>query len=145
MQPSCTLLLIGGMASLHIKESKIFNHPSFIVKANMLPSLGLFKSIPCPLYPNCSRNPCFYLHKTQRADDGRPSEQIKRQKLAPEAAKKAASPASSSSSPSSSIGKAAPTTAKGKTIVPSMTRAILTEICLQRPRQLQKQDLSHQH
>ncbi|GAN03350.1 rexo1 protein [Mucor ambiguus] len=81
----------------------------------MLPSLGLFKSIPCPLYPNCSRNPCFYSHKTQRSDDGRPSEQIKRQKLAPEPTKKAASPASSSNS---SIGKAGPIAIKVSTAAP---------------------------
>lgn len=55
----------------------------------MLPSLGLFKSIPCPLYPNCSRSPCFYSHKTQRTDEDRPLEQVKRQKLATELAKKA--------------------------------------------------------
>ncbi|KAI8085846.1 uncharacterized protein B0P05DRAFT_24922 [Gilbertella persicaria] len=32
----------------------------------MLPSLGLFKSIPCPLYPDCKRNPCFYSHTTRK-------------------------------------------------------------------------------
>ncbi|KAL9542245.1 hypothetical protein MBANPS3_008704 [Mucor bainieri] len=62
----------------------------------MLPSLGLFKAIPCPLYPNCSRNPCFYSHKTQRSEEDRPAEQIKRQKLAPQPAKKASSSASPS-------------------------------------------------
>ncbi|KAI8992380.1 hypothetical protein BDB01DRAFT_847763 [Pilobolus umbonatus] len=31
----------------------------------MLPSLGLFKSILCPYYPNCSRNPCLYSHTKQ--------------------------------------------------------------------------------
>ncbi|KAL7327594.1 RNA exonuclease 3 [Mucor circinelloides] len=79
----------------------------------MLPSLGLFKSIPCPLYPNCSRSPCFYSHTIQRTDDGRPSEQIKRQKLAPEPAAKAASPSSSSS-----IGKAAPIVTKVPKVTP---------------------------
>jgi hypothetical protein len=63
---------------------------------NMLPSLGLFKSIPCPLYPNCSRNPCFYSHKTQRIDEDRPLVQVKRQKLATEQAKKTQPVASSS-------------------------------------------------
>lgn len=33
----------------------------------MLPSIGLFKSIPCPLYPNCKRNPCFYSHSEARS------------------------------------------------------------------------------
>jgi len=100
-------------ANLHIEQRGVekfslltFHYQSYCY---MLPSLGLFKSIPCPLYPNCSRNPCFYSHKIQRTDDGRPSEQIKRQKLAPEPAAKAASPSSSSS-----IGKAAPTVTKGK-------------------------------
>ncbi|KAL0144963.1 rexo1 protein [Mucor lusitanicus] len=86
----------------------------------MLPSLGLFKSIPCPLYPNCSRNPCFYSHKTQRLDDGRPSEQIKRQKVASEPAKKIAPPAAAaaSSSSNSSIGKAASTVTKAPKAAP---------------------------
>ncbi|KAI8643187.1 hypothetical protein BD408DRAFT_415406 [Parasitella parasitica] len=48
----------------------------------MLRSLGLFKSIPCPLYPRCLRNPCFYSHKRPRADEACIPEQLKRQKLA---------------------------------------------------------------
>ncbi|KAI8886635.1 hypothetical protein K501DRAFT_321796 [Backusella circina FSU 941] len=31
----------------------------------MLPSLGLFKSLPCPLYPSCNRNPCLFSHTIQ--------------------------------------------------------------------------------
>lgn len=31
----------------------------------MLPSLGLFKSLPCPLFPSCNRNPCFFSHTIQ--------------------------------------------------------------------------------
>lgn len=32
----------------------------------MLPTLGLFKSLPCPLFPNCNRDPCVFSHERTR-------------------------------------------------------------------------------
>ncbi|CEJ04774.1 hypothetical protein RMCBS344292_18727 [Rhizopus microsporus] len=44
----------------------------------MLPTLGLFKSLPCPLFPNCNRDPCVFSHERTRID--RPLQTIKRPK-----------------------------------------------------------------
>ncbi|KAI9351630.1 hypothetical protein BD770DRAFT_348492 [Pilaira anomala] len=49
----------------------------------MLRSLGLFKKTPCPAYPNCYRNPCFFSHSSTRPISDRPREIVKRQKLEP--------------------------------------------------------------
>lgn len=38
----------------------------FFCSPNMLPTLGLFKSLPCPLFPNCNRDPCVFSHERTR-------------------------------------------------------------------------------
>lgn len=64
----------------------------------MLPSIGLFKSIPCPLYPNCKRNPCFYSHSETRSSTIKDRPTVKRQKVTP-------APKAKSIEPVKAIGK----------------------------------------
>jgi RNA exonuclease 1 len=101
----------------------------------MLPSLGLFKSLPCPLYPSCNRNPCFFSHtiqppkpqqvkKPEREESTiskrKREEEIlanKKARQQPDQAKKPSSSSTSRLAPISSTAKQAITEKKNKPVV----------------------------